>query len=110
MNDLPALDVWPIIFRNLSIQDLFNCRLVNKKFKEFSDHSDGINSLVIGKPNAFDEHYWYYNNQSIKDKEIISLKCFRLIKSLSIFNLDKYLKYLKIYDRQFEIIPKLYQF
>ena len=39
-----------LIFRNLSIKDLINCRLVNKKFKEISDNSDHIDRLVIGEP------------------------------------------------------------
>ena len=102
ITDLPV-DVWPIIFRNLSIKDLFNCRLVNKQFKYFSDNTDGINKLIIGQPDYYDDYYWYYNNKLIEDKDMISLKCFRSIKLLSIFNLDKYLKYLKIYDYELKL-------
>ena len=104
INDLPADDLWPIIFKNLSIQDLITCRLVNKKFKKFISSANLINKLIIGQLNYNnDDLYWYYNNTPIKDEDIISLKCFRSIKSRSIFNLDKYLKYLKINDKEFEL-------
>ena len=41
IDDLPVY-VWPDIFKNLSIKDILNCRLVNKKFKDFSDFNNCI--------------------------------------------------------------------
>ena len=40
ITDLPADDIFPIIFSNLSINDLFNCRLVNKQFKKKTIQND----------------------------------------------------------------------
>lgn len=42
INDLPANDIFPFIIKYLLIRDLFNCRLINKKFKYFCDHSNSI--------------------------------------------------------------------
>ena len=49
INDLP-IELYQFIFKNyLSIQNLFNCRLVNKKFKEST--YECVNRLVIGEYN-----------------------------------------------------------
>ena len=88
----------------LSIKDLLNCRLVNKQFKQLSDNTNSIEKLIIGQPYLEDDDYhWYYNNKLIEEKDRINLKCFRSIKLLSIFNLNKNLKHLKIYDQQLEL-------
>ena len=93
INDLP-IELYQFIFRNyLSIQDLFNCRLVNKKFKQST--YECVNRLVINESDIR-ENRWFYNNELINDDDVISFECFKEIRSRSIFNLNKYLKYLKI--------------
>lgn len=95
LNDLP-LELYYIIFSNLSIIDLLNFRLVNKRFFNLSKNIK-INEFKI--PKEYLDGYWFYDNQKndlIKEVNIINFKYFQRMISLSLLNLEINLNYLII--------------
>ena len=93
--DILPVDIWPIIFNNLSINDLLKCRLVNKKFKNFCEYVK-LSSLVIIRSDYLDYNEKWFNNKLIKKEHIIDCQKFTKIRWIFNYSLERNLKFLKI--------------